>query len=88
MKINPQKTGLVGAIMVGGVHVLWSILVALGWAQALVNFSLWAHMVHLNPVIGPFDLTASVTLVIVAALIGYCVGYMIGEVWNRVHRLA
>ena len=85
MKTNPRKVGIVVGTMLGGIHLLWSILVALGWAQALANFSMWAHMVHMALIIGPFDAGAAVTLIIVASLIGYCVGYLAGTVWNRVH---
>ncbi|MDO8514167.1 MAG: hypothetical protein Q7S50_01325 [bacterium] len=85
MKANPKKVGLVLGTMLGGVHVLWSLLVFLGWAQPLVNFSLWAHMVQAASVIGPFDITAAVTVVIVACLVGYAIGYAAGTVWNKVH---
>ena len=85
MKTNPRKVGLVVGLMLGGVHLLWSVLVALNWAQPLANFSMWAHMVHTSVVIGPFDATAALTVVVVASLIGYCVGYAAGSVWNRVH---
>lgn len=71
--------------MLGGVHVLWTILVVLGWAQPLVEFSMWAHMAHTAVIIGPFDAIAAVTVIVVAAFIGYCVGYIAGTVWNRVH---
>jgi hypothetical protein len=86
MKANPRKLGMVFATMLGGVHLVWSVFVALGWAQALVTFSLWAHMMHFNFTVGPFDMTAAVTLIIVASLIGYCIGYVAGNVWNRVHK--
>ena len=87
MKINVHKSGLVGASMLGGLHVLWSLLVLLGWAQGLINFSSWAHMLKSAPVIiASFNLTAAITLIIVAACIGYCVGYAFATVHNKVYR--
>ena len=85
MNTNTHKAGLVGAIMLGGFHVLWSVLVFLGWAQALVNFSMWAHMVESGPVFGPFDATSALTVIVVASCIGYAVGFILSTVWNKVH---
>ena len=83
---NPNKVGLVFAILLGGWHLLWSILVATGVGQMLCNFVLWAHMIHLAVTIGPFDLTASITLIVVTAILGYVIGYIASVVWNRMHR--
>jgi len=83
---NPNKVGLVFAILLGGWHVAWSILVATGLGQTLYNFILWAHMIHLSITIGPFDLTASITLIVVTAIFGYVVGYIGSLVWNRMCR--
>ena len=85
MKTHPRKVGIVFGAVFGGVHFLWSVLVALGWAQALADFSTWAHMVHFKFTAGPFDMSAAITLVVVATCIGYGVGYAGATVWNRVH---
>lgn len=84
--INPVKTGLAVGWFVGGVHLVWAILVALGWAQALVNFSLWAHMVGAPIVIKAFDISAATTVVVIAAIVGWIVGNIFARIWNRVHR--
>ena len=83
---NPNKVGLVFAILLGGWHVAWSILVATGLGQTLYNFILWAHMIHLAVTIGPFDFTASITLIVVTAIVGYVIGYIGSFVWNRMRR--
>ena len=85
MNTNPKKAGQVGAVMLGGVHVVWSVLIFLGWAEPLLNFSLWAHMVHTDVAIGPFDATAAVTVIVVATIVGYALGYAIATVWNKMH---
>ena len=85
MHVNPGKVGLVGAVMLGGWHVAWSLLVLLGWAQAMVDFSMWAHMIHVAVVIGPFDAGAAATVIIIASIVGYCLGYIVASVWNKVH---
>jgi hypothetical protein len=72
--------------MFGGFHVLWSLLILLGWAQPLMSFSLWAHMVNATPNVGSFDAAAAATVIVIAAIVGYCVGYILSTVWNKVHR--
>jgi hypothetical protein len=79
---NPNKVGLVFAFLLGGLHLVWSLLVATGLGQVLYDFILWAHMIHLAVKIGPFDLTASITLVVVTMIFGYAIGYIASLVWN------
>ena len=87
MHMNPRKVALVGAVVFGGWHVVWSLLVLLGWAQPLLDFSMWAHMIRMSVVAGPFDATAAITVIVVASIVGYCLGYIIATAWNKVHRL-
>lgn len=82
---NVHKTGLVFAALLGGWHVFWSLLVLLGYAQALYDFILWAHMIHLQITIGPFHLLAAVTLVLLTTVLGYVFGLIAALLWNRVH---
>ena len=85
---DKNKVGLVVGALLGGWHLLWSILVATGLGQALNDFILWAHMIHLSIVIGPFDPAASATLILVTTVFGYVIGYLGAWVWNRVHSRA
>jgi len=87
--INPSKTGLTVGTLLGGIHIVWSILIWLGWAQGLVNFSLWAHMVSMPVVIKAFDPSAAVAVIIVAAVVGYIVGYAFARIvnWDQIHRV-
>lgn len=82
---DKNKVGLLGAALLGGWHLLWSILVATGLGQALYDFILWAHMIRLDIRIGPFDPVAAVTLVVVSASFGYLIGYTGAWIWNRLH---
>jgi hypothetical protein len=83
---NPNKVGLVIAALIGGWHVVWVALVAAGWAQPLINFIFWAHMIQPIYVIGPFDPIACVTLIVATSVVGYAVGAIGGAVWNILHR--
>lgn len=82
--LNPVKTGLALGGLVGGIHLIWVILIALGWAQSLVEFSLWAHMVSSPVTIEAFDFSAAAILVIVVVAVGYAIGYAFAKIWNKV----
>lgn len=84
--ISPTRTGLALGTLVGGLHLLWAVLVWIGWAQPLVDFSAWAHMINPPVVVKEFDPSAAVTVVIVAAIVGYLVGVAFARIWNRTHR--
>lgn len=84
--ISPSKTALTFGLLIGGFHVVWSVLVALGLAQALIDFIFWAHMLTVPVVVKAFDATAAVTLIIVTAIIGSVFGYCMAVIWNWLHR--
>jgi hypothetical protein len=83
--LDRHRTGLVVGLFIGGWHVLWSALVAIGWGQALIDFILWAHMVHLPYVVGPFEIVAAATLIVVTSIAGYAMGWIFAFLWNRLH---
>jgi len=83
---NPNKVGLVFAAVMGGWHLIWVCLVLLGWAQPIIDFIFWAHMIQPVYVIKPFDPVAAFTLIIVTTVIGYIFGFVGAIIWNRLHR--
>jgi len=71
--------------MFGAVHTLWSILVLVGWAQPLINFIVWLHMLSPTPTVEPFGWHRALLLIVVTALVGYVLGYIGAIVWNKMH---
>ncbi len=84
--LNKKTVAFTVGLFLGGWHLVWSILVALGAGQLLYDFILWAHMIHLPVIVGPFDLAASITLIIVTSCVGYVFGWMFAHLWNRLHQ--
>ncbi len=84
--MSPNRAGLVVGAILGGWHLLWALLVALGWAQIVVDFLFWIHMIKPIYVIQPFDLGLAILLVVVTAAIGYAIGSSFAAIWNRIHR--
>ena len=83
---NPNKIGLVIGALIGGWHLVWSLLVLIGWAQPILDFIFWAHMIQQVYFVKPFDPLAAVTLIVITALIGYIFGFVGAVIWNRLHR--
>ncbi len=83
---NPNKIGLVVGALIGGWHLLWSLLVLLRWAQPVIDFIFWAHMIQPIYVIKSFDLLAAITLILITVAIGYIFGFLGAIIWNKLHR--
>ncbi|MDB5194846.1 MAG: hypothetical protein JWO84_30 [Parcubacteria group bacterium] len=86
MHLNPKKTGLTLGLLFAAVHVIWSLIVAFGWGQAVIDFVMWAHMVHATHIVGPFDLAASLTVITLSFLIGFVVGAVFSKIWNQLNK--
>lgn len=86
--LNPFKTGLVLAMVTGGFHLCWSMLVALGWAQPVIDFVFWAHFIKPVYVIEPFQFARAIALLVLTASTGFILGLVFGWVWNALYRSA
>jgi hypothetical protein len=83
--IHPIKAAMTLAILAASWHFCWSILVALGWAQAVINFIFWLHFIQPIYVIQPFSISLAIGLVCLTALVGFLVGLLFAVFWNRLH---
>jgi len=86
MKLDIYKTALTFGFFLSGVHVIWSVLVLLGWAQPLLDFVFWAHMIANPYTVTGFDITSALTLIVVTFGVGFVVGKIFAYIWNKVHK--
>jgi len=84
--IQPNKAGLALGALLGIWHLAWATLVAIGWAQPLINFIFWLHFIKPIYVIEPFNAGTAALLVAITALSGYVMGFIFALLWNRFHR--
>ena len=68
--LRPNQVGLVLGGFVGLLHLVWSVLVALNWAQPLVNFIFRLHMIEPAHAVLPFSFGSAIGLVILTAVVG------------------
>jgi hypothetical protein len=83
--IHPIKAAVTLGVLIGGWHLCWAILVALGWAQPFINFVFWIHFIQPVYVVGPFDAIRAAILIIVTTSMGLIIGYIFSVLWNRLH---
>jgi hypothetical protein len=84
--ISVGKSGLVLGIVLGGYHLCWSALVALGWAQPVIDFVFWMHFIKPIFVIEPFATGKAIILLFVTAGVGFVIGSVFALVWNLLHK--
>jgi hypothetical protein len=81
-KLDAHRTGLVFAALMFSFHLCWLVLVAVGWAQPLMDFIFWMH--HIQPVyvVRPFNPTMAALLLGFTTLVGYVSGNLGASLWN------
>lgn len=85
-KLDANRVGMALGALLGGWHLLWAVLVAAGWAQAVMDFVFWMHF--LNPAwrVGAFQPGIAAILVIVTSTLGYAIGYCLAVLWNWIQK--
>jgi hypothetical protein len=85
-KISAMRLGLALGAVVGFGHICWAVLVATGWAQAVLDFVLWMHFIKPVLQVGPFVPATALILVVVTSGAGFVGGVVLGAAWNWLHR--
>lgn len=84
--LDTKKIAMTFGLLLGGWHLVWSILIFIGVAQAVIDFVFWIHMLSVPIQVTAFTYTQSLLLIIVTFVIGYAVGWIFALVWNKIHR--
>lgn len=82
-KLSSTMTGFVIGAMMGGIHLLWSLFVAAGWGQSILNFFFWMYFIKPIDLIEPFESARALTLVAISSIIGFVLGSFAARLWNR-----
>lgn len=84
--LNTQKAGCTLGLVLGGWHLAWSALVAMGVAQTVLDFLFWIHFISPAYTVEPFAIGRASVLVAATLAIGYVLGASFAALWNMVHR--
>ena len=83
MRVKPLRLGVVFGLLLAIFHAFWAILVALRWAQPLMDFVFWAHFIAPAWHIEAFTWERACVLVGFTVAVGLVIGAIGGWLWNR-----
>lgn len=83
MQTNPFRFGFAFGLVLALCHAAWALMVALGWAQAILDFVFWAHFINPPYRVTAFDVSRALVLISLTFAIGLILGTVGGAVWNR-----
>ena len=80
--VSKHKAGLALGLILGLWHSTWSLLVAVGFAQFLIDWIFRLHFIQPPYTIAAFRFGLAITLIAVTTGIGYVFGWLLAAVWN------
>lgn len=75
-KLSSHRFGLVVGVFAVAVHVLWSLMVLLGFGQGFADWITGLHMTGPIITVGAFSWGTAITLWIAAFVVGYILGWL------------
>lgn len=81
-RINKNKAGIVVGLLFGLWHLTWSVLVAFGVAQSVINWIFRLHFIQPPYTIAAFNIGTAVILIVVTSVVGFVIGWLFGAIWN------
>lgn len=86
MHINNNRAGLILGTFFGLWHLVWSILVAVGVAQRLMDLVFKLHFLNNPFTLAQFDWLLALGLVVMTFIVGYILGWILAWLWNSMHK--
>lgn len=83
--ISKNKMGIVVGSLLGLWHLTWSLLVASGLAQSVIDWVFRLHFIKPLYTITPFRLPLAIALIVITSVLGYIIGWVLGAIWNWLH---
>lgn len=81
-RVDPNRLGIVAAVLLAAWHGVWTLLVAAGVAKPVVDFVLRMHAMRSEVLIEPFDPGMAALLLGGTAVLGYVGGAAAATLWN------
>jgi hypothetical protein len=85
---DKHKAGVALGLILGLWHLTWSLLVASGQAQVLIDWIFRLHFIQPPYTITQFSVGTAATLIVVTSVLGYVLGWLFAAIWNGLHAAA
>lgn len=77
-----MKSALIGGLSLASLHLVWILIVALGFAQKLLDWIFKLHMLSSPFQVQPFNLAFAATLLLITFLVGCFYGVVFELIRN------
>jgi hypothetical protein len=84
--LHPARAGLSLAILFGGLHLAWALLIASGWGQVVTDFMLRLNFIKMDYSIDEFNISTALLLIAVTTSAGYILGWGFARLWNSLYK--
>jgi len=84
MELNKNQAGLTLGLISALGHLLWSLAVAFGFGQALLDWTLSYHFISVAKTVTTASFGLAIVGIVGAFICGYIVGFVFAAIWNRV----
>src|SRR3989344_968371 len=84
--MNVNKVGLTVGAFIGVMHLAWSLIIALGWAQGYLDFVMKIHSLNNPYTVGAFNLSQDIMLIVLVSIVGYVIGSVFATIFNKLHK--
>ena len=85
-ELSKNKAGLILGSFLGLWHLTWSLLVATGAAQTLLDWIYYLHFLN-NPFhVAGFSIGTAALLIVITSVLGYIFGWLLAFLWNVFHK--
>lgn len=84
--MNKTRAGLILGAFLGLFHLVWAIMVAVGFAQAILDFIYKIHFLNNPFTVQAFSVGNAALLVLVTAAVGFVGGWILAFLWNKLKK--
>ncbi len=81
-QLNAKQTALTLGLTFALCHAAWSLVVATGFAQQVLNMKLANHFVIVSAGVASFDIVTALMSVVMAFVCGLVLGWVFAGIWN------
>ena len=80
--ISPAKSASATGIVIGIWHLVWIVLVGVGWAKPVMDFVLQLHFINVQYSLAPYSASTAAMLIALTFAVGASLGFIFALIWN------